>query len=283
MLPLTIRPPGSAAFQEPRLALVHEWRDVDGLVCALGYVGEGARWMRWPGFTTFRFGEDGAVDAFPEREVESSRILDLFHRTVEPLVLQALGWETLHASAALMPRGLVGFCGECESGKSTIAYSLSRQGYPQKADDSVVVRVGRRDVRAVELPFGVRLRPASATFFGFSPDERPLQDVVPIATHHADRVSTHPLAALFVLARIPFGEPVVEPLSSPAAFRALLPHARCFDAESAADRRRLFEHYLEIAATVPVYELRFPSGLEQLPSVLACIERLTDAVFADHV
>lgn len=283
MLHLTIREIRDDTFREHGLVLVHEWRDVAGLVCAHGYVGGGARWIRWPGFAAFRFEDDGRVEAFPERQVDSSRIVDLFHRTVEPLMLQALGWETLHASAVLMPKGLVGFCGECESGKSTIAYSLSRRGYQQEGDDSLVLHMGPQGIRALDLPFGVRLRPESATFFGFTPDGRQLQDVVPITRNDVDRVSTHPLAALFVPSRIPCGEPIVEQMAPPAAFRALLPHARCFDSESTEDRRRLLEHYLELAATVPVYDLRFAPGLEQLPAVLACIERSAEAVLAETV
>jgi hypothetical protein len=239
--------------------------------------------MRWPGFTTFRFDDDGQVDAYPERPLDSSRILDLFHRTVEPLILQALGWETLHASAVVMPGGLVGFCGECESGKSTIAYSLSRRGYRQHADDSGVFRPGPQGIRALDLSFGVRLRPEAVTFFGFAPDERPFQDIGPIGRRDADRISTEPLSALFVLSRIPAGEPVVDRLTPSAAFRALLPHARCFDAEDAGVRRRLLEHYLELAAVVPVYDLRFAAGLDQLSAVLTCIERSTEAVQAAPV
>jgi hypothetical protein len=283
MLHLTIRAISDAAFREHGLVMVHEWRDITGSVCAYGYVGAGARWMRWPGFAVFRFEDEGQVDAFPERQVDPSRILDLFHRTVEPLALQALGWETLHASAVLTPRGLLGFCGECESGKSTIAYSLSRRGYRQHADDSVVFQMGPLGVRALDLPFGVRLRPEAATFFGFTADERPLQDVVPIARHGADRVATQPLSALFVLTRKSGGEPTVEQIASSEAFRVLLPHARCFDVQSADDRRRLLQHYLDLAAAVPVYDLRFPRGLDRLPAVLDCIESTLELTQAEPV
>ena len=283
MLRLRIRATSESPFREDGLVRVHQWQDVAGSVCAHGYVGAGARWMRWPGFTTFRFDDAGEVEAFPERQVDPSRILDLFHRTVEPLILQALGWETLHASAVVMPTGLVGFCGECESGKSTIAYSLSRRGYRQHADDSVVFRPEPRAIRALDLSFGVRLRPEAATFFGFTSDGRPLQNIGPIGQRDADRISTEPLSALFVLTRIPAGEPIVDRLSPSAAFQALLPHARCFDAEDAGVRRRLLEHYLDLAAAIPVYDLRFAPGLDQLLAVLSCIESCTEAAQAEPV
>jgi hypothetical protein len=273
MLQLAIRDYGGVWFEHDGLVLVHEWHDVAGAVCAHGYVGDGSGWIHWPGVVAFRFGANGLVEAFPERLVDAAPIRDLFYRTVQPLILQALGWETLHASAVMTSAGVIAFCGDCESGKSTIAYSLSRRGHLQHADDSLVVMPESAGVRAVKLPFGVRLRPASASFLGFPADHRQLQDVIPIARHDLNRVSTDPLSALFVLSRVCAGEPSARRLAPSDAFKTLLPHARCFNAEDAAARRRSLNHYLEIVAAVPVYDLRFPSGLDRLSAVLDCIER----------
>jgi hypothetical protein len=272
MLRLTIRPAGVDVFREHELTQVHTWQDVSGSVCAYGYVGQRANWMRWPGLVAFRFDDQGTLDAFPERPLDSSVILDLCCRTVEPLVLQALGWETLHASAILTPAGLVGFCGDRQSGKSTIAYSLSRRGYTQHADDMVVLQPGPREIRALDRPFGVRLRPEAAAFFGYDPDGRHFQDVIPIGPDEGGTVSTHPLSALFVLRRLPDGEPEIERLAAGTALAAVLAHAYCFNPEDPEGRRRLLRHYLELAAAIPVYELRFGAGLDRLSSVLECIE-----------
>ena len=282
MLQLTIRDIG-ASFRHEGLVLVHEWTDVAGEVCARGYVGGSGSWIRWPGFAAFRFTGDQLVEAWPERLTDPDRIRDLFYRTVEPLILQALGWETLHASAVMMPAGLVAFCGDCESGKSTIAFGLSRRGYLQHADDSVVVQPGPPGVRALNLPFGVRLRPASAAFLGFTSEDREFQDVVPIGRYDSRTVSTSPLSAVFALSRIPEGEPHVSRLSPSDAFKALLPNARCFNAEDPASRRRLLNQYLEIVSAVPVYDLRFPSGLNHLATVLDSIERTVEVAQAEPV
>jgi hypothetical protein len=199
------------------------------------------------------------------------------------LILQALGWETLHASAVLMPAGLIAFCGDCESGKSTIAYGLSRRGHAQHADDAVVVRPGPAGVRAVRLPFGVRLRPASAAFLGFIAEHREFQDVVPIGRLEGNMVSAHPLAAVFILSRIAAGPATSHRLAASEAFKTLLPHARCFNAHDEVSRRRLVYHYLEMVATVPVYDLGVPSGLSHLSAVLDCIERSTGVPQAEAV
>jgi hypothetical protein len=284
MLQLTIRTGSAEGFPLHGLTEVQTWTDLSGSVCAYGYVGPGADWIRWPGFVAFRFDQHGTFEAFPEGPADPRRILDLSRRVVEPLVLQALGWETLHASAVRTPAGIVAFCGERETGKSTIAYSLSRRGYPQHSDDSVVLQVTSRGITGLRLPFGVRLRREAASFFGFEADARQLQDVVPITAADGDRMSTEPLSALFVLRRVQDAEPVVERLTSAGALTALLAHAHCFNPKDAGSRRRLLENYLEMAAAVPVYELRFGAGLDRLPSVLACVERtVNDAAMARTV
>jgi hypothetical protein len=279
VLPLTIRPALEAGFQEHELSLVHTWRDLAGAVCAYGYRGAGHRWIRWPGFAAFRFDDDGRIDAFPERTVDPAQILDLARRAVEPIVLQAIGWETLHASSVATPAGLLAFCGERESGKSTLAYSLSRRGHRQRSDDAVVMKIAVGRVMALALPFGVRLRDDPARHFGFTPSEQLFSDVTPI-DHTPMTVSEDPLAAIFVLGRTTGPTPVVTRLSSTDAFTAILAHSHCFDPEDVASKQRLFEHYLEIAALVPIYDLRFPHGLEHLGAVVDAIERTAGLTLA---
>ena len=272
MLRLTVRAPADG-FQEQGLTQVHAWRDLCGTVCAYGYEGAGARWIRWPDVVAFRFDPWGNVDAFPESRGTPARVLDLFGRSARPLVLQALGWETLHGSAVLTPAGLVAFCGERESGKSTIAYALSRLGYRQHSDDTVVLKVEGSSIRGVRLPFDVRLRPEAATFFGYQPHTSGGRDTLTTVAQEIPEISTDPLAALFVLQRTPAGEPVATQLTPSAAFTAILAHSHCFNPEDVEGRQRLLEHYLEIAATTPVFELRFSAGVHQLGRVLARIQR----------
>ena len=272
MLRLTVRAPADG-FQEQGLTQVHAWRDLCGTVCAYGYVGAGTSWIRWPDVVAFRFDPSGNVDAFPESRGSEARVLDLFGRSARPLVLQALGWETLHGSAVLTPAGIVAFCGERESGKSTIAYGLSRLGYRQHSDDTIVLKVDPNGIRGVRLPFDVRLRPEAATFFGHPPHASGGRDSLKTVDHEVPEIATDPLAALFVLQRTPAGEPAATQLTPAAAFTALLAHSHCFNPEDVEGRQRLLEHYLEIAATTPVFELRFSAGVHQLGRVLACIQR----------
>jgi hypothetical protein len=277
MLSLTVRAPAEHGFQEQGLTQVNTWVDLSGSVCAYGYVGADARWIRWPNVVAFRFDDLGAVQAFPESHASPGRILDLFRRSVEPLALQAIGYETLHGSAVATRSGLIGFCGERRTGKSTIAYALSRLGCRQHSDDTIVLLAERQPIRALALPFSVRLRPEAAAFFRV--DETAGRDV-----HVGDDASTTALAALFVLRRISAGEPRLERLTPAAACTALLAHAHCFNPQDLDGRRRLLQHYLEIAATVPVHALHFRSDLTRLDSVLARIrEAVNEALEPDLV
>jgi hypothetical protein len=270
VLPLKVRAP--VAFDERGLTEVFSWRDVSGVVCAHAYIRGGERWIRWPGFAAFRF-DDGGIEAFPEKPTDPAHVTDLCRRSVEPIALQALGWETLHASAVSSAAGLVVFCGDCESGKSTLAYSLSLRGYRHFADDSVVMRAGAAGIRALNLPFGVRLRTEAAAFFEVQSTRGSAGEVAPLVVQSHGEISTEPLAAIFAMERT--GDPVATAarLEPGTAFVSLLPHSRAFNPNDSTRRRQMLEAYLQIVASVPVYRLRFSAGLERLGGLLDLIER----------
>ena len=265
-LRLTMRPPLSSAEGLDRrgVRLVRTWRDSDDRVCAEGYVGLQTWWMRWPGVATFRCDRVGQVEAFAAAGIDPDRVLDLYQRTLQPLALQALGWEALHASAVHLGDGVMAFCGERGTGKSTIAYALAARGYRQAADDTLVFEPAAGTVEALVLPFLPRLRPESAALLcPKGQNERAIGS--PAST-------TAPLSAIVVLTRSEESAPVMSRLDGGAAFAAILAHAHCFDPDDPATRRRVLEHYLETAAAVPVYSLRFAPGLGGLPRILDSIE-----------
>lgn len=246
-------------------ARVQVWRDLGEEICAYGYAGEGWWAMEWPGHATFRFGPaigDGIVTAAAAPGARRARVEETFRRGVLPLALQATGYETLHASAIDTPAGVIAFCGERRAGKSTIAYALERRGFAQHADDTIVIAVEPGRIETVALPFAPRLREASAEFF-HTTTKHPESHV-----QHARR----PIAGIFVLH--PDGDagaPAPERLEGPAAFRALLAHAHCFDPTSPASQQRLVRNYLDIAAGVPVHRLVYAPGLDRLDALLDAI------------
>jgi hypothetical protein len=226
--------------------------------------------MVWPGYATFRFGPsigEGVVRATHRSGVAPSRIEDTFRRSVMPLALQASGYEALHASAVSTGAGVVAFCGERGTGKSTIAYALTRRGLEQFADDTLVLSVAFGGIDALPLPFAPRLREASARFFDVT-SEGPAS--------RSRRSSPLPLVAVCVLSPSPDAlTPVIDTLAGTAAFQALLAHAHCFDPQAPSQRERLLRNYLDLSAHVPVHAVRYAPGLERLDDLLdALLEKI---------
>ncbi len=209
---------------------------------------------------TFRFGPSG-VEAIAREDVATEKIRDAHRRTVLPLALQALGQEVLHASAVAVDDGAVAFCAKSGIGKSTVAYSLARRGHPACADDAVAVEFGRRGPELIPLPFALRLRPASAAYYG--------EDAQTIEVQHP--VARQPLAAVCVLQREDKGAGVRR-LGRAEAFPALLAHAYSFGLNDEPRRRRMVQHYLSLASEVPVLRVDLGPGLSTLAGTLDEIE-----------
>jgi hypothetical protein len=239
--------------------------------------------MHFPGLATFRFdGTVGEITAIAASSARADLIEDAYRRTVLPLALQASGLEVLHASAVLTPRGVVAFCAGSGTGKSTVACGLARRGYALWADDAVALEIAEEAVHAIPLPFRLRLRPASASFFGGPPTVG-----VESGAEHEERPERAPvrLAALCSLRRAaPSGDGTLvtsRRLSPARALPALLADAQCFSLDDAVRKRRLVTQYLTVVARVAVVEITFQARLESLSSVLDAIESALAAVPAE--
>ena len=267
------------AWRPPPLDLAHPdielWRDNDGKICAYGGSLDGTCWMHLPDIATFRFSSDNPqITAIADTSVARGRIVDAYYRTVLPLALQARGIEVLHASAVRTRDGIVALCGVKETGKSTIAYALSQLGFPLCADDAVPFTTSGDIVRALSLPFTIRLRPSSAAFFGTNgmrESQPPPRDARAPIEFPQER-----LAAVFVLQRYPSehstAPPSVTRLAASSAFVSTLTHGYCFSLREDSQRERMVQHYLELAARVPIFEVSFGAGLDWLPAITSAIE-----------
>jgi hypothetical protein len=239
------------------------WRDEHGEVFAEAFVHAGTYRLTWRdiGTATFASGER-RVELTPADGVSPDVAVDRFLRFVQPVVLQAIGYETLHASAALTRSGAVAFCGISGSGKSTLAFAIGqRPGVVQASDDALVLDVGD-EVRAAPQPFRIRLRPASQAFFdepGASHVAPPRQDFVP-------------LVAAFVLLPEPSSvSPAIARVPRRSAFSVLLTHAHCFDEHDRAETTRLVRHYLRVAERVPVFTVHYALDFSRLPALVDAV------------
>ena len=251
---------------------VERWRDAAGSVAAYAVTAGGLHWVVIPEVATFCFGDgSGEMIAVSQPGVEVEHVRELYRRVVLPAALQALGCEALHASGVRSHHGVLALCGASGAGKSTLAFALGRRGYPIWADDSVVLEFCGGQLVVVPTPFRLRLRPPVATFFGLS--------TAPACEDGLGSSEPVPLAGVFFLERF-VASPAENPLellrlSRADAFVGALRHVNCFSVKDSDRRGRLIGNYLDLVASVPVFRLRFASGLARLPEV---VEAFTAAV-----
>lgn len=245
------------------------WLDPTGTAGAYASQRGSEYWIDVSNVAMFHYsGATGQVMAVARGPIPERQVRATYCRIVLPWLLQALGYEMLHASAVRTPRGVVAFCGDSGAGKSTIATGLSRRGYPVWADDALLLEVGAR-IGAIALPFVVRLRSEPAEFFGLGwRGDGSSCDLSEIERDPVD------LAAVCVLKRRAGsgGGEVTRCRRGPAALTALLAHACTFNLSDLDRKRRMVAQYLAVAARIPVFEAGVQPGLERLPELLDQLE-----------
>lgn len=238
--------------------------DPDGAAVAYGWTTGQDHWLQVPDVGTFHFtpGSD-EVTAVPAQAASVGSVEHAYRSIALPLVLQVSGFEALHGSAVRTAGGVVAFCALSGTGKSTVAYGLTRRGYTLWADDAVVFHASRNSpILTHPIPVNSGLREDARSFFhhGNSPAEQP-----PMAYDQPEQ-----LRAVFLMER---ADDIVDPVElvrqPPAdALAGLIPHAHGFNLADYARKRRTLESYLVLATQVPVLEMRFRSGFDRLDAVL---------------
>jgi len=273
---LTVKRAGSSDDVPLWESAAEAWPDHEGEIYAYGQVVGEEHWMHFPGLASFCFnsGGDDVAAALARIEAEDS-IQDIFHRRVLPMAIQVRGREVLHASAIRATNGVVAFCGTTTSGKSTIAFGLGLRGHTLWADDMVAFEFSEGQPRAVSLPFQPRLRRASAELFSVKTDNRtvPGYDLAPVGTH------TDAMAAVCVLQPQPrmASGVAIQRLAFADALTTLFGHACFFSPQGEKRKRIMVQHYLDLVAHTPVYEIRFRQGLENLGQILDAVEGLIES------
>lgn len=247
------------------------WKDRSGQVAAYTYQAGGWGWVHCPEMATFRFGlQTGPVWVSQERHIPEP-VESFFWRSVAPFVLQARGIEGLHASAVLTAHGALAFCAISGMGKSSFCCGLMQRGYPMWADDAFMFAQFGEQMLTVPLPAQVRLFPEAVESLKAC---RPAQQPVPAARNIPE--TPQAILALCLLQRVenlPGQPPLrIERLAPVPAFNLLLEHAYCFSMSTRVQKERFTNAYLDLVAAVPVYQVRYRSGWDLLPSVLDGVE-----------
>lgn len=261
---LVIEAPGAHPADPPG-PVAQRWLDHDGRLIATGGGSPSGWWMHWPGLATFQFDDEGPVRALPARSGLDETIRDSFIRGVTPVVLLARGYEGLHASATLHPRGLVVLLGTSGTGKSTTAFALASRGADHFSDDTIIYSTDRGSAIACRLPFPVRVTAPAASVV-----QPPAGSVVePTA-----RAASARIHRIYHLVRDPLVDPlapVFEPVEMERRFELLLAHAHPFEMGGAQRQRRFIQNVMMLARDVDVWTCRFGPRLDALPSFAAAL------------
>jgi hypothetical protein len=265
--------PGSAP--EPRYVDRHLVLSApDGSPVAYGWRVADDHWLSVPDVATFRFRPGSeTVLGYAEPEAEPDWVSDAYCSHVLPMAIQiALGRQAVHASGVLSTRGVAAFCGDSQSGKTTIAYGLNRRGHALWGDDIIALATpGHSAIRSVRAPFALNLRPASAEYF--HQNEHCAE--APPETAEWETAAVRLFCVLEVQARPSSKQSFsLERLPPKHAFLALLNHAWTFEPLRPEAERNMMRDYLEVIARAPVFRLRYAKDFAVLPRVLDAIEAL---------
>jgi len=233
--------------------------------------------LRFHGLADFEVSADGAAIACqPLPGVPAVTLRHLLLDYVAPLVMSLRGRLVLHASAVLTPRGAVAFAGETGQGKSTLAASLARRGFPVVADDCLLLEEDRDCSAVVRSYAGLRLWPdAVAELFEEAPTPSPV-------AHYSEKVRVSldgengaagdlvPLWRLFLFPSTGTVDPPgieIQRLAGGDAFVETLKRAYVLDVRDGATIARLFDGISRVMARTAVYRLNYPYDFSLLPRI----------------
>ena len=234
-----------------------------------------AFWLSASGVGAIQFNTSTRlISAYPQDGIQTR----IFERAVVlewlPLVYQAWGYQVLHASAAVhLSSGIViAFAGETRSGKSTLGFGLGqRSDWQQISDDSLAFTIQTGEVRLLSIPNAVRLRSASARFYGqqaYSHEPLDLPDMdlgldyVFFVEGNCETVSKA-------------GSPGTDvSMDGVQTFLQLIKNAYALTLKIPEHNERLLRDYLQLAHQVVAFRLVIHKSFVALNETLDTVERL---------
>jgi hypothetical protein len=202
--------------------------------------------------------------------------------TVFALWLERRGTLAFHASAVAIDDVAVAFVAPPKGGKTSMACALAQGGYPLLTEDLLPVRTRGEDVVADPGYPMVRMWPEQARWFTGDVDGHPLvhpafdkrRVSVGAGGFAAFRPTPTPLRRIYLLDRDGSTDGTVgfEPVAPQEALVELLRASFLpVEVERFGWQRRRLAAMAALLGTVEVARLRYPSGLERLPAVIAPI------------
>lgn len=245
--------------------------------------------LRFPGLADFFVDAlGGKIVCTAEPETPTDTLRHLVLDQVFPLVLHLRGQVALHATAVLLPFGVCAFTGPAGTGKSTLAASFLRSGYPVMSDDCLVVEEHNEEVYALPSYPGLRLwGDTREALCGVSSSSLPVahytskQRLILTDQHRYALTTRYPVAGIYSLVRpTEVGEeadltkPSIERLSWRDGIVELLSHIFRLDITNRSASIRELDFLKRVTTQIPVCRLWIPNAFSALPAV-------REAVMAD--
>jgi len=284
----------SADFPNHRVEWFHQWyvpfddehgeEDQPWLQfghCCGGYC------LRFPAMSEFIVSRDlSQIQCWSAPDTPKVTVRHLLLDQVIPLVLSRTEPLVLHASGVLTEFGAIAFVGRTGEGKSTLAASFARNGFPMLSDDCLVLRFDRQCWTATATYPGVRLW--SSTLDAVLHRDTPTRETAHYTrkrrVNNSEIVphisSPAALRALFLLCCCE-GEPSIMRHRPAPATMTLIAYAFNLDITDSAFLRQQFETVSDIAAKVPVFELHYPRDFATLGPVRQAILKQLKETYPD--
>ncbi len=254
------------------------WITTEGQVKAEFHRADGGFLVRFPGDADFQIAERGShVVAIPAEEGGAEAVYDIYRNAILPVIANHTGGLCLHGSAIVYEGAALAFIGQSRSGKTTLAATLAKAGYPFLTED--VVEITSDDDGLLVQPKEPTLRLMGDSFnfvfgrclVGLNDDRKRAIDIADSMPVSATAV---PLAALLLLSDTDPAEVQISRLGASQALAQLLQHSFILDVE---DKRRLEDHFTrlaELSRTIACYSLDYRRDYSELNRVIAAIRKL---------
>jgi hypothetical protein len=242
--------------------------------------------LRFPDLADFFVDSDGhEIICHAGAETPRETLRHLLLDQVLPLVLNLKGRQALHATATLTPLGVCAFTGRAGAGKSTLAASFLRAGYPVLSDDCLVLREDSGRIFATPAYPGLRLwEDALGALCEDADAPRPVahytskQRLIPHGDLGEFPSGHYPLIGIYCLVRptemddgSALTDPLIERLSCRDGFIELIPSVFRLDITDRTMLARQFRFLQEIVSHVPIRRLRLPNAFSSLAAVREAI------------
>lgn len=218
------------------------------------------------------------VSAWPTPDCDAQALTNLIHNAIEPILGNHSGGLFLHGSAVQVPggqstqeaAGVIAFLGLSRGGKTTLAGSFARAGFPFLTEDVIDLRQADGKYWLQPKRSKLRLFADSARFLlgeetQFDDDDMK-QDVeagnaLPFAK------SESPLRQIYLLGTDHKAPLNIRRLSHQEALSALMPHAFILDVNDKTRLKGHFTRMADLSQDIACYTLDFTRDYDELPRV----------------